>query len=309
MAPKYQIKRWLSILMMLGLLALPFLGSASMLRLLELILIYGIAGMGLQLLTGQAGLISLGQAGFMAVGAYTAAFLLSLQWPLVIAIVVAVFVSALVGILLAIPANRLQGPYLAIVSLAFGIGISTWIAHTDWLGASAGMRVAIPNLAIGPLSQENGLYLLIMLMAVAAYIGASVLRSSPWGLIWKGLRDQEIVIAHLGLNPAYYKSLAFVICAGFGGLAGALWALYITYLSPTSFGFTLSISLLAGIVLGGLYTLEGALIGIAALSLLEQNLLPTAMSSVGWMLEGAILILVMLAFPKGVWQKIQTKWR
>ncbi|MEL7534999.1 MAG: hypothetical protein AAFN10_27095 [Bacteroidota bacterium] len=131
--------------------------------------------------------------------------------------------------------------------------------------------------------------------------------SSKWGLIWQGIREQEILIPHLGINAAFYKTWAFVISAAFAGLAGALWALYITYLSPTSFGFTLSISLLAGIVLGGLYTLEGAILGIALLSLLKQNLLPTDLSSLGWVLEGAILVLFMLDIPQRLWQKFQAK--
>ncbi|MEM6343021.1 MAG: branched-chain amino acid ABC transporter permease [Bacteroidota bacterium] len=303
MAPKQFLKYSIGILLGLGLLSLPLFGSAASIRLVELVLIYSIAGMGLQLLTGQAGLISLGQAGFMAIGAYTTAYLLQLGWPLALAIPLAVLLSGLVGILLAIPANRLSGPYLAIVSLAFGIGISSWISHTNWLGASSGMRVLTPQQL-----PETGLYFMIVIISFVAYIGASVLRSSKWGLIWQGIREQEILIAHLGIKAAYYKSWAFVICAAFAGLAGALWALYLTYLSPTSFGFTLSISLLAGIVLGGLYKLEGAILGIALLSLLKQNLLPTDLSSLGWVLEGAILMLFMLALPQRLWQIIQTKW-
>ncbi|MFK7921648.1 MAG: branched-chain amino acid ABC transporter permease, partial [Bacteroidia bacterium] len=80
------------------------------------------------------------------------------------------------------------------------------------------------------------------------------------------------------------------------------------YLSPTSFGFTLSISLLAGIVFGGMYSLQGAIIGVCLLTFLEQNLLPTGLSSIGWMLEGAIMIIVIMAFPKGIWHEIQSLW-
>ncbi|MEL7532105.1 MAG: branched-chain amino acid ABC transporter permease, partial [Bacteroidota bacterium] len=177
MAPKHHLKYGLRILLILGLLSLPLYGSAASIRLVELILIYIIAGMGLQLLTGQAGLISLGQVGFMAIGAYATAYLLQSAWPLALAMLVGVLLSALLGILLAIPANRLTGPYLAIISLAFGIGISTWISHTNWLGASSGMRVAVP-----PQLQEESLYFLVVIISIVAYGGASVLRSSKWGL-------------------------------------------------------------------------------------------------------------------------------
>ncbi|MFK7926488.1 MAG: branched-chain amino acid ABC transporter permease, partial [Bacteroidia bacterium] len=274
MTGKHHFKKWGNSILLLGLLSLPWLLSSSSLRLVELMLILSIAGMGLQLLTGQAGLISLGQAGFMAIGAYTTSFILSKGYPLGVGVLAAVSLAAVGGLLLGLPANRLKGPYLAIVSLAFGIGISTWIAHTEWLGASSGMSVVIPDLSMGFISQEYSLYGFILIVAITIYMISRVLRSSAWGLIWLGLRDQEVMVAHLGINPARYKSLAFAICAAFGGLSGSLWAMYVGYLSPTSFGFTLSISLLAGIVFGGMYSLQGAIIGVCLLTFLEQNLLP-----------------------------------
>lgn len=299
--------KWKSPIWILGLLALllmPFWQSSANLRLIELMLLSSVASIGLQLKTGQAGLISLGQAGFMALGAYCTAILLQQAWPLPLAILVGVILAGGIGGILGMSASRLSGPYLAIVSLAFGIGISTWIANTDYLGASAGLMVPIPAF----LQSEHSLYYVVLAVAGLAYLAAYLLSHSHWGLIWRAIRDRELLTVHLGINSNLHKSLVFGIGAAFGGLAGGLWAIYLGYLSPASFGFSLSVSLLAGLVFGGQGYLAGAVLGTSLLTLLEQNLLPAGLSGLSWMLEGLLMLIVILAFPQGLWYWIQQLW-
>ncbi|MEL6650123.1 MAG: branched-chain amino acid ABC transporter permease [Bacteroidota bacterium] len=299
---KWKLIIWMLIL--LALILMPLWQSTANLRLLELMLLSSVACLGLQLKTGQAGLISLGQAGFMALGAYSTAILLQQGWPLLLAMLVGVIIAAVIGGILGLTASRLSGPFLAIVSLAFGIGVSTWIANTDWLGASAGLMVPIPAF----LQSENNLYYAVVAVVVFAYLTASFLSRSHWGLIWRAIRDKELLTVHLGINSNLHKSLVFGLGAAFGGLAGGLWAIYLGYLSPASFGFSLSVSLLAGLVFGGQGYLAGAVLGTSLLTLLEQNLLPAGLSGLGWMLEGLLMVIVILAFPRGLWHWIQQLW-
>ncbi len=304
---------------MLILLSFPFFLSDFYLGELALIFIYAIAGIGLMLLTGYTGLVSLGHAAFLGIGAYTHSYFLGLGIPFVFSLSISVLFSSLIGTLLAIPALRVTGIYLAVATLAFSIIVEQILSH--WVSVTGGYRgMLVPDPSIGNLSlKPNTTFYFVCLIFVSSsvLISLNILRS-PLGRAMTAVRDSEISAQSMGINLARTKTIAFAISAGFTGLAGGLLAHKIGYLAPDSFNLLISIQLLLMVVVGGLGSLHGAIYGAIfigflpqALALLRDNL-PEKFAQIPGLepgIFGLILVAVLIYEPLGIygrWLKIRS---
>ena len=273
------------------------------------------AAAGLSVLTGLSGQISLGQGAFMAVGAYTTALLLQAGgWPLPVVLVVAVVLTALVGALVGAAAARLRGPYLAGATLAFAIGLPALADYrglASSLGGQNGLVVLSPAAPalLGDLSFERWQLAVTMISTVIALVLLANLIHSRYGRSWRAVRDDEVAAGLAGLPVARLQVVAFVVSAACAGLAGALLAFVNGLAAPGAFPLTLSLQLLAAVVLGGLGTVPGAVYGSILLVFLPTwsadlaarlDLSRDVYANVPLAVYGAVLVLAMLVFPTGI---------
>jgi len=290
-----------------------YLGESSM------VLIYAIAGIGLMLLVGYTGLVSLGHAAFLAIGAYTHAILLTHGVPFPLALIIAGIFSGLIGAIVGLPAMRMTGIYLAIATLAFAIIVEHSIGHMKGLtGGFRGMAVARPEMFGIDLGSAVPFYFVCLFVLFACLLIAINLLRSPIGRAMIGIRDSEISAQSMGIDLARTTSLAFAISAAFAGLAGGLFAHKLGYLSPDAFTLLLSIQLLLMVVVGGLGSLHGVIFGAIFIGILPQGIaimrdsLPPAISQIAGLepgLFGLILVLFLIFEPLGIygrWRKIRS---
>jgi branched-chain amino acid transport system permease protein len=233
------------------------------------VFIYGICGVSLMVLVGYTGLVSLGHAAFLGIGAYAHAFFLKHGIPWIPSVVLAVAITTASGIVVGLPALRMTGIYLAIATLAFSVIIQE--VFTRWESVTngfAGMAVEKPMI-LGVTFQEEGAfyYLCLFFLALVLWLTRNLLRS-PTGRAWIAIRDSEIAAQSMGVNLAIYKSIAFAYSAALMGLAGALFAHKIGYLAPDIFTILLSIQFLLLVIVGGLGSLHGAIFGAIFVALL-----------------------------------------
>lgn len=312
-------ERGLYALLGLLLLALPLMASPFVLGEFSYVFILCVASLGLMLLTGYTGQVSLGHAAFLAIGAYGHAYLLSRGWPLPLAMLSASLISASAGLLVGIPAIRVSGLYLAMVTLAFSIIIEQVLGHwSSVTGGFTGLPVNDPVLLGLNLGGPRAFYLLCLAVLVGVIWGLRNLLRSGLGRALIGVRESEAASYALGISVPTYKALAFALSAGLTGLAGALLAHQLKYLTPDGFSLLLSLQLVLMVVIGGLGSLRGAVLGAVLISLL-----PTAISRVKpWLPEslakqfgleifvfGLVLALFVLFEPTGLngrWIKLRT---
>lgn len=252
----------------------PAVLSDYSLFLISLIAATGILALGLTIVTGIAGQVSLAQAAFSAIGGYGAVLLaIRLGVPLWLGIPMAGLLAAGMGYLLGLPALRLEGPYLALVTLGFTAIIQTLLIH--WVALTNGqLGLQVPPLTIGgrAFTSSRDLYLVIIPVAVGLFFIAGRVLQSRVGRAFQALRQSEVAAQVLGVNPVHYKTLAFALSAFYGGIGGGLYALLTTFLSPETFGILESIYFLLVIVVGGLGSVSGALLGSTLLVLLPELL-------------------------------------
>ena len=297
-----------------GLLLLaPLLLDTFYLGELSLICIYAIAGLGLMLLVGYTGLVSLGHAAFLAIGAYAHAYLIGLGWPFLLALSVATLISATAGLLIALPTSRMTGIYLAIATLAFAIIVEQLAINLRPItGGFQGMAVDHPVLFGVTLSEPWQFYYLCLAVLILVLLGcANLLRALM------AIRDSEISAQSMGIPLAHYKAIAFALSAGITGLAGGLFAHKISYLAPDAFNIILSVQLLLMVVVGGLGSLHGAIYGAMFIGFLPQALallrdhLPSGVASTPGLeagIFGLILMLFIIFEPQGLygrWRKVK----
>lgn len=252
----------------------------------------------LNISTGFLGEIVLGHAGFMSIGAYTAAIFtksmgVTPQTPnawlyLVAGLVLAGLLAAVAGLLVGIPALRLKGDYLAIITLGFGEIIRVIIENLEITGGAQGLK-SIPRLATGPF-----VYVVMVLTVIILYTFVR----SRYGRVITAIREDDIATEAIGINNTYYKIIAFVTTAFFGGVAGGLYAHYIGILGARDFNFTRSIDILVIVVLGGLGSLTGSIVAAIALTILPEVLREFA--DYRMLIYAIALIIVMLFRPKGL---------
>ena len=261
----------------LGLLALvllpQFVANPYYLHLVQMIAIYSILLFGLDIVVGYTGEVSLGHAGLFGIGAYTAGVVaVKLGLPVYLALPAAIGVSSLFGLLLALPALRVTGPYLAMVTLAFGTIVQILINEMGFLtNGPEGLTVMKPVLFGHKLSTVGYYYLVIAMLAVALLVVHRMLKSHI-GRAFEALRGSAIAADCMGVSVYRYKVLAFAISAAFAGLAGGLYSYSEEYISPNTYNFELTILFLLAIILGGRKTRSGALLG-ATIVVMLPNLL------------------------------------
>jgi branched-chain amino acid transport system permease protein len=257
------------ILLALAVVALPFLMSGYYVGETAWVFIYGICGVSLMVLVGYTGLVSLGHAAFLGIGAYAHAYFLEQGIPWIPSVVLAVLITTACGFMVGLPALRMTGIYLAIATLAFSIIIQE--VFTRWESVThgfAGMPVAPPVILGVSLADEREFYFLcLFFLVVSLWLTRNLLRA-PTGRAWIAIRDSEIAAQSMGVNLAIYKSMAFAYSAGLMGLAGALFAHKIAYLAPDIFTILLSVQLLLLVIVGGLGSLHGAVFGAIFVALL-----------------------------------------
>ncbi len=286
--------------------------EAYFIHLAILVGIYLILALSLQLALGYTGLINLGHIAFFAIGAYTSALLTLNGIPFIIAIILAGIVSAFFGFLLSIPTNKLKGDYLALATLAFTFVV--YAITLNWTSLTRGPLglPGIPKPSILGLSFSSNLSFLILTLIIflAVYFIIKRIIDSPFGKVLEATRDNELATKVLGKNTFKIKSIALGTSAFFAGIAGSLYAHYITYIDPSSFTIMQLIPILCIVIIGGLASLKGTIIATIILILLPEPLrfIGFPSSVVGPMRQiiyALILLLILIYKPKGFFGKVE----
>ncbi|GAA2620094.1 branched-chain amino acid ABC transporter permease [Actinomadura fulvescens] len=295
--------RWaVAVLLVLPAVAAPFQLAPFRVFQLTMVLVYTVALLGLNLLVGHAGQISLGHGGFFALGSYTAAIMLD-RWdvPYLLTLPAAMAVTFVLGFALGVPALRLRGLYLALVTMTIAIFLVPLLKRFSSLtGGSMGLTLSRPSPpAWTSLAEDQWLYLVVLAVTAALSLAVVWLLRSRVGRALHAVRDNEAAAEVMGVRLARYKTLTFAWSAMLAGAAGAMNTWVIAFVSPDSFTANLSIILLAGIVVGGLGSLAGPLLGgvfVLYVPTLSQGVNDAAPGVV----FGLLIILVMYAAPTGL---------
>ncbi|MDY6881771.1 MAG: branched-chain amino acid ABC transporter permease [Desulfatiglans sp.] len=249
-----------------SLVIFPFLAPNYYIYMANYMAIHIIVTVGLNILVGYTGQISLGHAGFFAIGAYVTVLSMNiLHLPFLLALIFAALVAALFGFVLGLPALRLEGPYLAIATLGFGMAITQVIGRWQVFGGRMGIEA--PPLDICKpffsyvLESDRQLYFLIVAIAFLLTLGARNLMKTRVGRAFIAIRDSDIAAETMGVNLMLYKTLAFAVSAFYTGVAGGLFAFLLGFISPSTFNFILSIYFLAFVIVGGLGSILGSIMG------------------------------------------------
>ncbi len=289
---------------------------------------------GLNLLVGYTGQISLGHAGFYAIGAYATISLMTLaNFPFLPALICAGLIAGAFGFLLGLPALRLEGPYLAIATLGFGLTVTTIIGRIEMLGGRQGLHA--PELIIMGATLETDLefYYLVLAITLLLVVFARNITKTKVGRAFIAIRDAHIAAETMGVNLLLYKTLAFALSAFYAGVAGGLYAFVLRFIEPELFSMFLSIFFLTMAVAGGLGSMMGPIAGAILLSFLDlqlRNILSipyigawlrelsasyfslTGVSNIQYIVFGSILILIMLFEPLGlygIWIRMKKYWK
>jgi len=262
--------------------------------------LYIILTLSLNLIIGYCGQVSLGHAAFYGLGAYTSA-LLTIHWqvPFFLALPTAAVIAALFGLGLGIPTLRLKDDYLAIVTLGFGVIVDLILLNLELTGGPDGLaRIPPPRLA--GIDFRNKVYYLLLVAAVVAFTLGLIYRlvHSCHGRALKAIRDHEITARVMGINASAYKISIFTLAAGLAGLAGSLYAHYITFINPESFGLHTSILVLTMVVLGGMGSILGSVVGAGVLTILPE--LFRRFADYQDVAYGAMLIALLIWRPQGL---------
>src|SRR3984893_2839343 len=302
-APAYW--RWIGFLIVAALaLPLPFLLKNFFIFQLTLAMVYAIAILGLNLLTGFNGQFSLGHSAFFAIGAYTAGILMdqfdvAYYWTLPAAGIVC-FVA---GFLFGLPALRLEGVYLALATFALALAMPQILKLSPlehWTGGVQGIVLIKPNAPFHlPLNPDQWLYFFVFAVAALLFFCAYNLVSSRTGRAIKAIRDNPVAARTMGVNLSLYKSLTFGVSALYTGIAGALGGIAVQFVAPDSFTFGLSIALFVGLVVGGLGSIGGALFG-AWFVLFVPNIAEQVSKGLAGAVYGVILGLLIYLMPFGL---------
>jgi branched-chain amino acid transport system permease protein len=270
---------------------------------------YALLALGLNLQWGMTGLVNFGHVAYFAVGAYASALLVLAGAPFPLAFAAAAGVAAALGLVVVVTTLRLQEDYLAVVTLGFAETVRLIILNEVWLTEGARGLPGIPR----PLADEV-LYLGLVLAVVAAvFLLAEAIRTSPFGRVLRAIREDAEVAAIAGKNVPAFKLQAFVVGAAVAGLAGSLYAHYLTFLSPDQFDSTVTIYVWIAVIVGGSGNNKGVLLGaLVLMGLLEgsrflKDLVPVLsdvrLAAVRLMLTGLLLVLFMRFRPEGVWKE------
>jgi branched-chain amino acid transport system permease protein len=287
---------------LLGAVVLPWLTSNYHVFQFTLAADYAIALLGLNLLTGYNGQISLGHGAFFAIGGYTTAILVH-RWgvPYYLTIPPAGLLSFVVGVLFGLPALRLEGLYLALVTLSMAVATPQFLKYFDsWTGGSQGILLTKPPApAWLPVGTDRWLYYLSLFVLVLVFWAGRNLVHSRTGRALVAIRDHPISATAMGVNTALYKTMAFGVSALMTGIAGSLSAIATGFVAPDSFSVFLSISLIVGSVVGGIATIPGAIFGGLFIEFIP-NFANDISDAAPWAIYGLFLLAFMFLMPKGI---------
>jgi branched-chain amino acid transport system permease protein len=276
-------------------------------------LIYAIAILGLNLLTGYNGQISLGHGAFYAIGAYAAAILMARYGvPYFLALPLAAVVCFIVGFMFGLPALKLEGHYLALATFALALAVPQLLkypAFEYWTGGVQGIFVNKPEAPFGmPLNPDHWLYYFTLAITVFVFLLAYNLLRGRVGRAVTAIRDHPVAAETMGINISMYKATTFGISALYTGLAGGLSAIVIQFIAPDSFTMFLSIFLLVGVVVGGVASIPGAFIG-AAFIVVTPNIAADISKAATGAIYGLMLIAFVYLIPNGAWGAILAGWK
>jgi branched-chain amino acid transport system permease protein len=309
---------------------LPLLGGKTglisnyMFLQLSLMIVYAIAVLGLNLLTGFNGQISLGHGAFFAIGAYAAAILMDRwDWPYWATLPIAALACFVAGYLFGLPALRLDGHYLALATFALAVAVPQILKYRHFetfTHGVQGINLIKPDPPFGlPLSGDQWMYLVVLAVAIVMFWIARNLLDSRTGRALMAIRDHSMAASTMGINVAHYKAVTFGISALYTGVAGALHAIIFEFVSPDSFRFELSIAILVGAVIGGIASLPGAVIGGVFVQVIEKyaDALTKKITAIvhlpielePWTIYGIALIILMYTMPMGIAGGLAALWR
>lgn len=291
-------------LLLVAACVLPFLISNYRTFQFTLVLVYAIALLGLNMLTGYNGQISLGHGAFYAIGAYCAAILMDkFGVPYWATIPAAGAVCFIAGFLFGLPALRLEGLYLALATFALGVSLPHLLKHHNleqWTGGVQGIVITKPDAPFGlPLNPDRWLYFFTLAVLVVMFVLAWNLLRGRMGRAMVAIRDQHIAAEAMGINTAMVKSMTFGVSALYTGVAGALGAIAVQFVAPDSFNIFLSIVFLVGIVIGGLASISGALYGALFIQFVP-NIADEISKAAPWAIFGVFLLGFVYVMPGGV---------
>lgn len=319
------VKSWL-VIAVVGMLVIPFFLKPYELSILNAIGIAAIGALGLNLLTGYTGQISLCHGALVGIGAYSTALLTTnLGLHFLVSLPLSGLMAALLGLIVGIPSLRLKGLYLALGTLAFGFIFEYVILHWDLTQGEMGLAVPRIRFASLVIETERQFYFLIWIIAVLATLCAKNIARSKIGRCFVAIRDRDIAAEAMGISLAKYKIMAFGISAFYGGLAGCLFAYYQQWIVPGNFDLMLSISYIAMIIMGGLGTILGSILGAILITVIPHGIvyLTDAFKDVWPGLSGLIvsfklgvfgfvIVLTLLFEPRGlfgIYQRIKVYWK
>ncbi|MFC1669534.1 branched-chain amino acid ABC transporter permease [Spirochaetota bacterium] len=326
---------------------LPFVIPGYYLNDVNYIIINIIVAVGLNILVGFTGQVSLGHAGFFAIGAYSTALFAKAfpAVPFIFPLIIAAFIAAIFGFILGIPSLKLEGPYLAIATLGFGMAIIQILGRFSFFGGRQGFSVEEVKFLTGLIygtglftlsfAKDLNMYIIIIFFAITLTLIARNLTKTKVGRAFIAIRDSDIAAQTMGVNITYYKTLSFAISAFYTGLAGGLYAYWLGFINPDSFDFILSILFLAMVVVGGVGTISGSIMGGIVISFLNMNLkqdiilsIPLlgdllkyittkwmhvgGIASISFIIFGLILIVIVIFEPLGLfgfWIRIKKYWK
>lgn len=309
------------------LVVFPFIAQSYYIYVMNMIFIAVIGAVGINILTGFTGLISLGQGAFMAVGAFGAGYLsIKFHLPFYFAIPAAGIITAIVGAFFGIPSLRLKGLYLSIATLAAQFIIEFIIIRAKPItGGVEGLSIDYAKFFGIDLDDDFKFYFLAMILAVSMTMAATNIVRSKIGRAFLSIRDNYIAAEAMGINLFKYKLMAFAISSFYAGVAGALWAYYTTIITVENFTITVSIQYLSMIIIGGLGSILGSIFGASFLIILPEVLqaisdfgseyYPTLSQIVGSLKEmsfGLVIVLFLLFEPEGMvhrWRLIKAYWK
>jgi branched-chain amino acid transport system permease protein len=311
-------RRWLPfVLLTIGLVVFPLVASTAVVNVGVYALIYGLAAIGLSLLMGLAGQVSLGHAAFFAVGGYTQALLVTkADWSMWPAAVVSTLAAMVVALLVGLPLLRLRGHFLALATLGLGIIVTVVVRELEITGGTSGL-FGIPKPDFGGRlynSAQEYFWLLSPFVVVGMLLATNLVRSRT-GRALGAVNDSEVAAECLGVDTFALRLRVFVLAAGYAGLAGVFYAHWLGVVSPEAAGFELSVEMLLMVVLGGLGTVWGALTGSIAVSVMDEgardliaSVIPGASGEVQLIAFGVVLVLVIILVPGGLAQLWHTVW-
>ncbi|MBP2242489.1 branched-chain amino acid transport system permease protein [Cytobacillus eiseniae] len=288
-------------LLVICMFILPFLLNSYWLDVLTLVLFYVVLTQGLNIVVGYTGLLDLGYAAFFAVGAYTTAILMTtFHWSFWLTLPVAFLFAAIAGVIIGTPTLRLRSDYLAIVTLGFGEIVKILATNLEITGSASGIY-GIPRPAIGSyiMASQKDFYFLILIVAIISIIAVYRLGHSRIGRAWVYIREDEDAAEAMGINRIKLKLLSYATGAVIGSFAGSIFAVKMSAIAPLSFSFLQSVMILLAVVLGGLGSIPGVVIGAALVIILPELL--RGVEDWRYLIFGVSLVIMMIFRPQGIW--------